>query len=135
MAADVRHDALHRLSIDEYHRLVRAGGLDEDARIELLDGLLVDMSPKSPQQHENAVAWHADRLRRDLDGRPALHAQAAVREYWVVDLDGRRAVRHADPRDGAYRDVGVHGAEGTQPGDGAGLPPLAVGDVLEAAGV
>lgn len=47
---------LHRISPDEYRRLVQSGVFDEDARIELIDGLLVDMSPKTPK-HENAIAW------------------------------------------------------------------------------
>ena len=38
---------VHRLSTDEYHRLIEAGGFDEDARVELIDGLLADMSPKT----------------------------------------------------------------------------------------
>jgi Uma2 family endonuclease len=49
-------EALHRISPEEYRRLVQAGVFDEDARIELIDGLLVDMSPKT-RAHENAVAW------------------------------------------------------------------------------
>src|SRR3954447_8000689 len=47
---------LHRLSPEEYRRLVEFGVFDEDARVELIGGLLVDMSPKS-RVHENAVAW------------------------------------------------------------------------------
>jgi Uma2 family endonuclease len=57
---------LHRFSLEEYHRLIEAGGFDEDARIELIDGLLVDMSPKSPA-HENAIAWLLKLLVRSLD--------------------------------------------------------------------
>ena len=60
---------LHRLSIEEYHRLVARGGLEEGAHLELIDGLLLDVSPKTPQ-HENAVRWlmewlidHIDRAR------------------------------------------------------------------------
>jgi Uma2 family endonuclease len=49
-------EALHRISLDEYRRLIESGVFDEDARIELIDGLLVDMSPKT-RAHENAVAW------------------------------------------------------------------------------
>ena len=49
---------VHRLSTDEYHRLLEAGGFDEDARVELIDGLLADMSPKT-REHENAIAWLA----------------------------------------------------------------------------
>jgi Uma2 family endonuclease len=63
---------LHRLSIEEYHRLVQCGGFDEDARVELIDGLILDMSPKTPA-HENAMRWlmewltdHVDRSRHQL---------------------------------------------------------------------
>jgi Uma2 family endonuclease len=49
-------EALHRISLDEYRRLIDSGVFDEDTRIELIDGLLVDMSPKT-RAHENAVAW------------------------------------------------------------------------------
>jgi Uma2 family endonuclease len=58
---------LHRMSLDEYHQLIEAGGFDEDARIELIDGLLLDMSPKTAE-HENAIAWLADLLHRAVDG-------------------------------------------------------------------
>jgi len=34
-----------RFTVDEYHRLVEVGILEEDERVELLDGLLVRMSP------------------------------------------------------------------------------------------
>jgi len=44
------------MSSDEYRRLVEAGVFDEDARVELIEGLLVDMSPKT-RAHENAIAW------------------------------------------------------------------------------
>ena len=47
---------LLRLSLAEYHRLIESGGLDEDARVELIDGLLVAMSPKTPA-HEGALNW------------------------------------------------------------------------------
>jgi Uma2 family endonuclease len=57
---------LHRFSLEEYHRLIEAGAFDEDARMELIDGLLVDMSPKSPA-HENAIAWLLKVLVRSLD--------------------------------------------------------------------
>jgi Uma2 family endonuclease len=59
---------IHRLSADEYHRLLEAGGFDEDARVELLDGLLAAMSPKT-RAHENAVAWLARWLMTAVDPR------------------------------------------------------------------
>jgi Uma2 family endonuclease len=47
---------LHRLSLDEYHQLIESGGLSEDTRVELIEGLLIDMSPKSPER-ERLVEW------------------------------------------------------------------------------
>lgn len=66
MAVELELAQLHRLSIEEYHRLVEAGGFDEDARVELLDGLLAEMSPKT-RAHENAIAWLARWLMRSVD--------------------------------------------------------------------
>lgn len=66
MAIVVRPAELHRLSIDKYHQLIASGGLDEDSRVELIDGLLVDMSPRSPQ-HEAAIDWLIDWLIDSLD--------------------------------------------------------------------
>jgi Uma2 family endonuclease len=56
----------YRLSLDEYHRMVESGAIDEDARVELIDGLLVEMSPKS-REHENAIAFLNDWLVHALD--------------------------------------------------------------------
>lgn len=53
---EARH--LHRFPLDEYHRLIEAGGFDEDARVELIEGVLLDMSPKT-REHENATTWLA----------------------------------------------------------------------------
>jgi Uma2 family endonuclease len=38
---------VHRLDLDTYNRIVASGALDGQ-RVELLDGAIVDMSPKSP---------------------------------------------------------------------------------------
>jgi len=39
---------LRRLHVDEYHRMIEAGILDEDERIELLEGVMVTMSAQNP---------------------------------------------------------------------------------------
>lgn len=44
-------------------------------------------------------------LRSDLTRKAALYARAGVREYWVLDLNGRRLVVHRQPRDGGYRTI------------------------------
>ncbi len=66
MSALVQPSEIHRVSIEEYHRMVESGGLSEDMRVELIDGWVVDMSPRSPE-HENAILWLIRWLRRELD--------------------------------------------------------------------
>jgi Uma2 family endonuclease len=185
MAADTGLSDVHRMSADEYHQLIDSGGLDEDTRIELIDGLLLDMSPKSPA-HENVIAWLLEVLvlgidrqryrvrptaplslgssepepditvverdvdapyhpataalvieiavssqRRDLRVKPAIYARAGIPLYWVIDLDGGRAVAHTDPSAGGYRSVEIV-TELSAPQ--IGLAPIAVADVLAATG-
>jgi Uma2 family endonuclease len=50
-----------RLSVDEYHRMIEAGILDEDERLELLEGVIVAMSPQ-----DEPHAWPIQRLTRIL---------------------------------------------------------------------
>lgn len=48
-AASVSPDVqerLRRISVDEYHRMLEAGVLDEDDRVQLVDGFLVQMTPQ-----------------------------------------------------------------------------------------
>lgn len=35
----------HRLSVEDYHRMAEAGILGEDARVELIEGEIIDMTP------------------------------------------------------------------------------------------
>jgi len=48
-----------RLSVEDYHRMIAAGVLDEDERIELPEGVIVEMSPQGPR--------HAELIRRLCD--------------------------------------------------------------------
>jgi Uma2 family endonuclease len=58
----VHFDAVRRFTIEEYYRLVEAGILEEDARVELLDGQIIPMSPIGPR-HE----WLIMQLRRAFE--------------------------------------------------------------------
>jgi Uma2 family endonuclease len=58
-------EALLPLSLENYHRLVEAGGF-EGERVELLDGLLVRMSPKS-EGHEAATEFLLEWLMNHVD--------------------------------------------------------------------
>lgn len=42
----------HRLSVDDYHRMGRAGILAEDERVELIDGAIIDMTPVGSRHAE-----------------------------------------------------------------------------------
>ena len=183
VAVETDIDEVHRLTADEYHQIIESGGFDEDSRVELIDGLVLDMSPKTPA-HERVIGWLMDRLfagialdryairvgaplslgnsepepdlividreaqqpyhpataelvievavssrRRDLQVKPRLYANAGVPVYWVIDVDGGRAVMHSQPADGTYQRVEVV-TELTAPR--LGLAPIPVADVLSA---
>jgi hypothetical protein len=90
---------LHQLSIEEYHQIVACVGFAQDTRVELIDGLIVDMSPKTPQ-HENAVRWLIDWLVSCLDhGRYQHMVSAPLAGHWSAAH--RRAVRGGVPREAA----------------------------------
>lgn len=59
-------EEVHRYSLEQYHRLIEMGGFDEDERVELLEGLLVVMTPKTPR-HEGAAIWLARWLIEGVD--------------------------------------------------------------------
>jgi Uma2 family endonuclease len=44
----MRVQVQHRFSVEDYHRMAKAGVLKPDARVELLDGRIIDMSPIGP---------------------------------------------------------------------------------------
>lgn len=159
---------IHPLTVDDLEAMVRAGILAEDDRVELLDGVLVEMSPQgfdhagavarlnmllapvaaaaglvvSPQCPLNVVSpisqpepdlavvpergWDAHAAGAllvieisvtsravDLGRKAAIYAAAAIPEYWVLDLAGRRLVVHRDPADGGYATIDFAGDEDT----------------------
>jgi Uma2 family endonuclease len=180
---------VHRWSLEEYHRLVESGGFDEDSRIELIDGLLLDMSPKT-REHERPIVWlnrtlqlaidpsrfellvagpltlgssepepdfavvavdaprpyhpgtaelvieiSVSSLPRDLRVKPRIYAQAGVPLYWVIDIEGRRAIVHSEPGADSYGRVDVLGPDGELTAAHVGMPPLSISELLAAAGV
>ena len=68
--------------------------------------------------------------RRDLRTTPAIYARAGVPTYWVIDVEGGRAVAHTEPGPDGYASVEIVGEL-----DAAhiGLAPIAVADILTAA--
>ena len=54
---------LHRFTVDEFRSMAETGLLDSDARVELIDGLVVDMSPIGAE-HAHVVELIARLYRR-----------------------------------------------------------------------
>lgn len=60
---DLPSDPIYRLSVEQYHAMAKAGILDEDAPVELLDGWLVEKMTKNPP-HSIATRRVRDALNR-----------------------------------------------------------------------
>jgi Uma2 family endonuclease len=82
------------LSVDEYHRMIAAGILDEDERLELLEGVIVAMAPQSPA-HAYCIQWLTRFLVRRLGEaygvRPQLPLTLGERNEPEPDLTVVRA--------------------------------------------
>lgn len=95
--------AWHRpIAVGEYHQMVDAGVFDEDERIELLEGVLVRMSPQS-LFHAHAIAYLNELLVRALPAQLQLRCQLPLTltrsepepDFAVVERRAaRRATRH-----------------------------------------
>ena len=60
--------------------------------------------PYHPATAALVIEVSGSSLRRDVVRKPALYA-AGVDEYWVIDLDGQRAIVYRDPRPDGYAEV------------------------------
>lgn len=74
-------DALHRLSLDDYHWMISAGFFQRNQlvadRVELIDGYLVEMSPNHPP-HASTVAQLTSILHDLLHGRASVRCQLPI---------------------------------------------------------
>ncbi|MFN8525593.1 MAG: Uma2 family endonuclease [Chloroflexota bacterium] len=75
-------------TVDEYYRMAEAGILDEDERVELIEGEIIQMSPIGPP-HNGGVIKLTRLFGERFEGRALLAVQAEVR------LDRRNQV-HPD---------------------------------------
>jgi Uma2 family endonuclease len=65
-------------TVDEYHQLVTAGVLDEDSRLELIAGEIVQMAPIGPA-HAGNVNRMDERLTLRFAGRAVVQGQGPLR--------------------------------------------------------
>jgi Uma2 family endonuclease len=49
---------VHRITVDEYERIIRAGALENPGKVELIDGYLVDKMAKNPEHSFSATSAH-----------------------------------------------------------------------------
>jgi Uma2 family endonuclease len=64
-------------TVDEYHQMIETGILDEDDRVELLEGEIIEMSPQIPL-HAATTHSASDYLRNLLAGRVAIRIQSPI---------------------------------------------------------
>lgn len=68
----------HRITADEYHRLGEAGVLAPDARVELIEGEVIDMAPIG-SRHWSVVSRLQRLIERAVGDRAVLASQSSMR--------------------------------------------------------
>lgn len=66
-----------RISVAEYHRMIDAGILDEDEHVELLEGVIVSVSPQG-RPHARAIQWLNRHLVKSLGDEYAVLPQLPI---------------------------------------------------------
>ena len=67
----------HRWTVAEYHRMAETGMLEPDARVELIDGEIIDMAPIGPM-HAGIVDQLTDLMTRAVVGSAIVRVQNPV---------------------------------------------------------
>lgn len=76
----------YKLTVDDYHKLAEVGILNEDSRVELIEGELIELSPIGPPH-----SWMINRLTKLL--------VQAVGDLAVVSVQNSvRLSRHSEPQ-------------------------------------
>ncbi len=68
---------MHRLSVDQYHRMIETGVLTANDKVELLEGLLVSKMPHHPS-HDGSVSVAGRELRSILPAKWIVRIQSAI---------------------------------------------------------
>jgi Uma2 family endonuclease len=67
----------HRFTVADFHRMGEAGILNEDSRVELIDGELIEMAPIGPK-HASIVDLLSNCLSRQIDADKLLRTQNPI---------------------------------------------------------
>ncbi len=89
----------HRLTVDQYHRMAETGVLEPDARVELIEGELLDMAPIGTR-HWSAVSRLNRLLVQALGERAVVSIQQSIRLDRYTEPEPDVAV--LKPRDDFY---------------------------------
>jgi Uma2 family endonuclease len=68
----------HRLTVDEYYRMTETGVLDRDARVELIEGEIIDMAPIGTA-HASIVSKLDRLLNRAIGDQAIVRVQMPIR--------------------------------------------------------
>jgi Uma2 family endonuclease len=92
----------HRLTVEDFHRMVEAGILGEDVRVELIEGELIDMPPVG-SKHAGTVTRLSRMLTLAVSGKAIVYAQNPVvfRQYSEPQPDIALLKPRADDYTGA----------------------------------
>ena len=108
MASAAEDTGLHRFTVDEYHRMAEAGILRRDDRVELINGVIREMSPINPP-HVVATTLTRELFTKGLAGRAAVYEQSPLR------LDALDSEPQPDVTVYSNPDVRAFGTPETQP--------------------
>ncbi|NET37334.1 MAG: Uma2 family endonuclease [Cyanothece sp. SIO1E1] len=85
-------------TIQRYHQAVEAGIL-ANWNVELLDGVIVEMSPEGPLH-----AGKIDSAKDTTGEKYQTYAKEGIEDYWVFNLQDQTLKVHRNPQDGEYLD-------------------------------
>jgi Uma2 family endonuclease len=99
---------LKRWTVDDYHRMISAGILTPEDRVELLDGQIVEMAPQDPP-HASRIDDGGDYLKALFANRAKVRVQLPITlapgsepepDFAIVRIDENRyRDRHPQPQD------------------------------------
>ena len=98
----------HRLNVEQYHRMSEAGVFEPDARVELIEGEIIDMAPIG-SRHFSAVS----RLNRMLVEATGSRAVVSIQQSLRLDrfTEPEPDIAVLKPRDDFYAEALPTGAD------------------------
>lgn len=97
------------------------------------DLLILDRRARGrhPTTGHIAIEVSVSSLRIDTRLKAGIYAEAGIPEYWVVDVPGRRVLRHTDPRPQGYERIETLDEHALLRPHLPALPGIAVRDLLD----